>query len=185
MIKAAVHHLTADGVHKRIGYVRLFDSPEGLLLEPDLEDLPPGKHGFHIHEFGDVEPALKKGKYVAGGSAGGHYDPEHTGEHLGPYQEGHLGDLPVLVVDNDGTATTPVIAPRLTLEEVKGRALILHSGGDNYSDYPLVNGGGISRIAGGIITNDCPYCRDATLLSLGKWVAVGAVAWWLLKPPKS
>lgn len=171
MIKAAIHHLSKEGVGKKIGYVYLSNTPDGLLLEPDLLELPPGFRGFHVHEFGNVEP--KDGK--AGGMAGQHYDPENTDRHLGPYRDGHLGDLPRLKVNPDGTATTPVLAPRLELDDVKGRALIIHSGGDNYSDSPVVNGGGKSRIAGGIITNDCPYCKaktDKVMLALGA-VAVG------------
>jgi Cu-Zn family superoxide dismutase len=40
----------------------------------------------------------------------------------GPTGAGHLGDLPLLVVNNDGKATQPVVAPRLkTLDEVKGK----------------------------------------------------------------
>lgn len=169
MIKAAMHHLSKTGVGKKIGYVYLSDTPDGLLLEPDLCEIPPGEHGFHIHEFGDVEP--RNG--TPGGMAGQHYDPENTGVHLGPYRNGHRGDLPRLTADSNGTCKTPVMAPRLRLEEVKGRALVVHSGGDNYSDHPLPNGGGKSRIVGGIITNDCPYCKtkqQKMLLTLGAMV---------------
>ena len=176
MIKAAMHHLSKKGVGKKIGYVYLSDTPDGLLLEPDLKGLPPGDHGFHVHEFGDLDP--KNGS--PGGMAGQHYDPDNTGKHLGPYRNGHKGDLPRLTVNRDGTATQPVVAPRLRLNEIKGRALILHSGSDNYSDHPLPNGGGKSRIVGGIITNDCPYCRtkaEQTALALG----AAAVAYMVLK----
>ena len=65
--------------------------------------------------------------------------------------------------------------PSIRLEEVKGRALVVHSGGDNYTDQSLPNGGGKSRIVGGIITNDCPYCKtkqQKMLLTLGA-VALG------------
>ena len=171
MIRAAMHILSPTGVGRKIGFVTLQDTPDGLLLEPDLRDLPPGQHGFHVHEFGNVEP--KDGK--PGGMAGEHLDPEKTGKHLGPYRDGHLGDLPRLLVDADGTATRSVLAPRLVLDDVRGRALIIHSGGDNYSDFPLPNGGGKSRIVGGIITNDCPYCRskqEKMALALGA-LAVG------------
>ena len=143
----------------------------GLALEPDIKGLEEGEHGFHIHEYGDLSPKFKKGKWIAGGSAGQHYDPGKTGKHLGPYRNGHAGDLPVLIVDEQGNANTAVVAPRLTLDEVRGKSLIIHSGGDNYSDYPIVNGGGKSRIAGGIITNGCPYCKKKKLL-----LATGGIA---------
>ncbi len=64
-------------------------------------------------------------------AAGGHLDPQNTGKHEGPEGQGHLGDLPVLVVNNDGIASEPVTAPRLkSLDEVKDKALMIHVGGD-------------------------------------------------------
>jgi Cu-Zn family superoxide dismutase len=49
-------------------------------------------------------------------------------------------------------ATSPVLAPRLKkLEDVKGRALMIHAGGDNYSDTPAKLGGGGARMACGLI----------------------------------
>ena len=84
-------------------------------------------------------------------AAGGHYDPANTGKHLGPYAQGHLGDLPALYVDADGTATTPVLAPRLKLEDLAGRSIMIHAGGDNYSDSPKSLGGGGARVACGTI----------------------------------
>ena len=169
MIKAAIHNLSAKGVGKKIGFVTFQDSLEGLLVIPDVGPLPVGERGFHIHEFGNIEP--KNGK--AGGSAGEHYDPFNTKMHLGPYRNGHLGDLPVLIVDSDGRAREPVVAPRLKLADIEGRAIIIHSGGDNYSDYPVVNGGGKSRIAGGVITNDCPYCKKKNMQRLALLSLIG------------
>jgi Cu-Zn family superoxide dismutase len=43
-----------------------------------------------------------------------------------------------------------VPAPRLKLSDIQGRALVIHEGGDNYSDTPE-NGGGKGRIACGVI----------------------------------
>jgi Cu-Zn family superoxide dismutase len=43
-----------------------------------------------------------------------------------------------------------VIAPRLKLADVQGRALVIHEGGDNYSDQPE-NGGGKGRVACGVV----------------------------------
>ena len=71
--------------------------------------------------------------------------------HHGTPTTGHLGDLPALVVDNTGVATTAVIAPRLKLADIQGRAIMIHAGGDNYSDSPLPLGGGGARIACGVI----------------------------------
>ncbi len=78
--------------------------------------------------------------------------PQNTGKHEGPEGAGHLGDLPALVVNNDGKATDAVIAPRLkSLDEVKDKALMVHVGGDNMSDQPKPLGGGGERYACGVI----------------------------------
>ncbi len=88
---------------------------------------------------------------VPGLAAGGHYDPDNTGVHKGPYGNGHLGDLPALFVDQSGRANHPVLAPRVLIKDLKGRALIIHAGGTNYSDRPQKLGGGGARIACGIV----------------------------------
>lgn len=138
---------------KNIGFVNIAESPDGLLFTPDLKELSPGLHGFHIHENASCAPGLMDGKKVAGLSAGGHFDPEKTGKHLGPYNaDGHPGDLPPVYVNNDGTATAPVLAPRLkSIKDIRHHAIMIHKGGDNYSDSPLPLGGGGGRIACGII----------------------------------
>ena len=84
-----------------------------------------------------------------GGAAGPHYDPEGKKSHKGPEAAGHRGDLPVLIAKANGVNQT-VTAPRLKMEDVTGRALVIHEGGDNYSDSPE-NGGGKGRIACGVI----------------------------------
>jgi Cu-Zn family superoxide dismutase len=43
-----------------------------------------------------------------------------------------------------------VLAPRLKVRDVKNRALMIHAGGDNYSDQPAALGGGGARIACGV-----------------------------------
>lgn len=55
------------------------------------------------------------------------------------------------MVGDDGAATIPVLAPRLQVADIKGRALMVHAGGDNYSDVPKKLGGGGARIACGVI----------------------------------
>ena len=156
-IKAAIHRLSTTGVHEKIGFVTFSDSDRGLKIDVDVRKLPDGEHGFHVHEFGNLAPKIKEGKMVAGLSAGQHYDPLDAGFHGSPTGHGHLGDLPFITVKN-GVSHETIYAPRLLLADIENRAIIIHKFGDNYSDFPLPNGGGKSRIAGGILTNSCPYC---------------------------
>jgi len=143
--------LTDQGKVQSIGTVTVKDTQYGLLLIPDLTDLTPGLHGFHVHQNPDCAAGMKDNKPMAGMAAGGHYDPAGTGKHEGPYGQGHLGDLPALYVGADGKATLPVLAPRLKTADLKGRALMIHAGGDNYSDAPAALGGGGARVACGVI----------------------------------
>jgi Cu-Zn family superoxide dismutase len=140
-----------QGIGKNIGVVAAKDSRYGLILIPQLRDLAPGIHGFHIHQSPDCDHAMKDGKHVAALAAGGHFDPFTTKKHEGPYGAGHLGDLPFLYVGADGKAVSPVLAPRLKVADLKGRSLMIHAGGDNYSDYPEALGGGGARVACGIV----------------------------------
>jgi Cu-Zn family superoxide dismutase len=62
-----------------------------------------------------------------------------------------MGDLPRLEVGADGAVKTSLIAPRIKdVSQLKGHALMIHAGGDNYSDTPPLGGGG-SRIACGVL----------------------------------
>ncbi len=140
-----------DGDVREIGTVKLQDTRYGLLLTPNLEDLEPGVHGFHVHENPSCAPGIRNGKKVAALAAGGHFDPRRTGKHEGPYGRGHLGDLPPLFVTEDGVANIPVLAPRLRLFKVRNRSLMIHMNGDNFSDTPEALGGGGARIACGVI----------------------------------
>lgn len=144
--------VTSQGVGQSIGEVTIAETGNGLEFTPDLKALPPGEHGFHIHANGSCQPAIKDGKASAAESAGGHFDPLKTGKHAGPDGEGHLGDLPVLVVNNEGKAIVPVTATRLkSLNDIKDKALMIHVGGDNMSDQPKPLGGGGARFACGVI----------------------------------
>lgn len=125
---------------------------DGVVFTPNLKGLTPGIHGFHVHQNGDCSATMKDGKEVLGGAAGGHFDPEDTDKHSVPWsEEGHEGDLPTLFVDEDGNATQPVFAPELELDDIEGRAIMIHASGDNYSDSPKPLGGGGDRVACGVI----------------------------------
>jgi len=145
-----MHYVTDQGTGKKIGTITAEQTPYGTLFRPEISGLSPGMHGFHVHAEGSCGPMEKNGHMVPGLAAGGHYDPKGTGSHQGPYGKGHLGDLPALYADKSGKVTLPVLAPRIRLNDLKGHALIIHAGGDNYSDNPKPLGGGGARIACGI-----------------------------------
>ncbi|WP_227370668.1 superoxide dismutase family protein [Halomonas sp. M20] len=145
-----MHEVDAQGVGDSIGTVKIEDTQYGLLVTPDLTGLSPGAHGFHVHENANCEPLELNGQQTAAAAAGGHYAPDQAGTHQGPYGQGHLGDLPILMVDEEGGATTPVLAPRLKVSDLENRAVVVHEGGDTYFDHPKLGGGG-SRIACGTL----------------------------------
>ena len=130
---------------KPVGAIEVTETKFGLLFTPKLYDLKGGLHGFHIHQ----NPSC--GNH--GMDAGGHHDPYNTGKHLGPYiDDGHLGDLPAIFVGSDGSSTLSVLAPRMMhLDEIRNHSLMIHEGGDNYSDMPDKLGGGGTRMMCGVI----------------------------------
>src|SRR3546814_10111839 len=51
---AAANMIDREG--RPLGSVALVETPNGVLLQSKLDGLPPGMHGFHIHEAGSCEP---------------------------------------------------------------------------------------------------------------------------------
>ena len=115
------------------------------IIKGIVKGLTPGKHGFHIHEFGDLSKGCE--------SAGGHYNPDGV-EH-GSLQQGHVGDLGNIVADKSGTARFQIKAERVELSDVVGRAIVIHAdeddlgkGGDEES---LKTGNAGERVGCGVI----------------------------------
>ncbi|SCA63999.1 Extracellular superoxide dismutase [Cu-Zn] [Chlamydiales bacterium SCGC AG-110-M15] len=129
------------------GEVILRETADGLHIQATLTGVPEGKHGFHIHEFGDVGNGGK--------NAGGHYNPEETQHGYVP-REGiefaHAGDLGNIEIGSDGRGGLTVLVPNLCLTggkyNVAGRAIIVHEKEDDFGQ-PTGNAG--SRIAAGSI----------------------------------
>jgi Cu-Zn family superoxide dismutase len=150
-MKVDVHFIDATGVGKSAGTITIKETKEGLELDTRLSGLAPGEHGFHLHENASCGPAEKDGKPTAGQAAGAHFDPEGTKAHKGPGGGGHKGDLPKLEVDPKGKVSAKLKVAGLKMEDVKGKSIMIHEGGDNYADAPKPLGGGGARIACGVI----------------------------------
>lgn len=143
--------VTAEGAGAEVGTITLEDAAGGVRLRLDLHGLPAGEHGLHLHQNPSCAPSTADGKTTPAGAAGPHFDPDASKMHMGPEGKGHLGDLPRVQVDADGTAKTALSAPRMkSVAQMKGHALMLHAGGDNYTDQPPLGGGG-ARLACGVV----------------------------------
>lgn len=151
-IEVKVSFAALAGAGESLGMVSFRQSDAGLLIDVDLSGLPAGQHGFHLHEHGSCAPHHEAdGAITPAGAAGAHYDPEGTRTHAGPDGAGHLGDLPLLEANAEGRVQTQLRAPRISsLSQLRGRALMIHAGGDNYTDTPP-NGGGGARLACAVI----------------------------------
>jgi len=151
-LRAEIKQATATGTGESLGTVTISDGAGGAVIKTALKGLPPGPHGFHVHQNGSCQPTTANGQPVPAGAAVGHFDPQNTGKHGGPEGSGHLGDLPLLQVGQDGNANQNLTAPHIKdLSALKGKAVMIHAGGDNYSDQPQPLGGGGARLGCGVL----------------------------------
>jgi Cu-Zn family superoxide dismutase len=142
----AIAMIEGLGDHKVKGKVTFTQTDEGVEIVGDFTGLQPGKHGFHVHEFGDCSMADGK-------CAGGHFNPEGM-PHAGPDDaKRHVGDLGNLEADGQGHATYKRTDSMIKLSgphSVIGRALIVHAKPDDFkTQTPPGNAG--DRIGCGVI----------------------------------
>lgn len=130
----------------RIGAAALVPTPSGLLIQLDVEGLPAGAHGFHIHETGECDaPAFK--------SAGGHFAPDGREHGFLNANGPHAGDLPNVYTEEGATRTrADVFADGLTLDQLldgDGSAIVIHATVDDYQTDPAGHAG--DRLACGVV----------------------------------
>lgn len=152
-LQVDLHKTTTAGLGEKAGTVTISSQDGGANFAVYLKGLEPNSvHGFHIHANGSCDPKEKNGKIVPALAAGGHWDPEETGKHEGPTGNGHLGDLPSIKANGEGHIDVTVSAPRIhDISTLKGHAVMVHAGGDNYSDHPKKLGGGGARMLCGVV----------------------------------
>ncbi|WP_226568650.1 superoxide dismutase family protein [Bacillus stratosphericus] len=138
---------------RKIGSIEVRESiANGLDLHVKAKGLPPGPHGFHIHETGICEtPDFE--------TAGAHFNPTHREHGFDNPKGHHASDMPNLEVGADGQIDVVVNVPDITLKggpnqllDQNGRSFIIHAEADDYLSNPSGNSG--KRIACGAITKE-------------------------------
>ncbi|MCX4098985.1 superoxide dismutase[Cu-Zn] [Nocardia sp. alder85J] len=122
-----------DASGASVGTVTIVKSGTHLELTVDAHGLKPGFHGMHFHANGKCEPnSVAPTGGPAGDflSAGGHLQLGDT------MTKPASGDLTSLEVRQDGTAKLVTTTDSVTLDDVKGKALIIHAGADNFGNIP-------------------------------------------------
>lgn len=146
-VAEAVKVATAD-IHsasqKNIsGLVNFEETPEALIVTTDIVGLKKNTRlGFHIHQEGICEGPEYK-------SAGDHFNP-HKMNHGGPEStQKHSGDMGNLQTNKDGKAETRIVLKGVTLNEVLGKAVLIHAKPDDLKTQPSGKSG--AKIACGLI----------------------------------
>jgi superoxide dismutase, Cu-Zn family len=118
--------LLRDQAGRPVGAVKLSEERrDKVQVRAVAFNLPAGFHGFHVHSVGECVPPFT--------TAGGHYNP--TGVSHGD----HAGDMPTLLVNQDGSAELRFTTDRFTLRELfdaDGSAIIVHADRDNLANIP-------------------------------------------------
>lgn len=171
--RKAIAHL--DGTMGVTGNVTISQSSctEPVFIEINVIRLTPGKHGFHIHEKGDLTDGCA--------STGGHYNPDKVSHGAPNDQVRHVGDLGNIVADEDGNAKTSYSDTVVSLygaRSVIGRAIVIHAevddlGKTNHPDS-LKTGNAGGRVACGVIGILEPFAEAAEECSSGQQVLLPA-----------
>jgi len=127
------------------GTITFTQTEKGVRVVADLQGLSKGKHGFHIHEFGDCSSA-------DGMSAGGHYNPEGKSHGAPMEMSRHMGDMGNMEADESGKAHLEYTDATILLNgsnSILGRSVIVHKNEDDLKSQPSGNAG--PRVACGVI----------------------------------
>ena len=123
------------------------EAADGLRVRVTATGLAPGAYGAHIHAVGRCDPPGFE-------SAGPHWNPTDREHGMQNPQGPHLGDLPNLMVGENGEGSFELRIPGARLGggarsmlDADGAALVIHAGADDYRTDPSGNSG--ARIACG------------------------------------
>jgi superoxide dismutase, Cu-Zn family len=128
-----------------MGTITFTKTGDGMKVVADVTGLTPGKHGFHIHEFGDCSAPDAT-------SAGGHFNPTNNPHAGHDVEKRHEGDLGNIEADSSGKAHLELTDKLMSMSGEKsiiGRSVIAHEKEDDLKTQPTGNSGG--RVACGVI----------------------------------
>lgn len=126
--------MMASKGQKVSGVLQLQETDEGVHVWGEIKELTPGEHGFHIHEFGDL-------RSDDGTATGSHFSsPGHAHGDINT-QKGHEGDFGNITADDKGVAKIDLVAHGMKLQNVLGRAFVVHAGKDDLMTQPSGNSG--------------------------------------------
>jgi Cu-Zn family superoxide dismutase len=140
-----------DSLGRKVGEATLTETPQGLKIVMQLENLPPGEHAFQIHENGVcATPDFE--------SAGGLFHPQKQLPGLKDPAGPEPGYPAKITVGADGKAKVEVVAGLVSLKKGEkhsllrpgGTSLVIRAGADANADNP--GGQSAPRIACGVIT---------------------------------
>jgi Cu-Zn family superoxide dismutase len=141
----AIAVLRSVGKNDVTGYVIFQQVGNRIRVTGKIKGLAPGKHGFHIHQFGDLTDVAK------GESAGGHWNPESQPHGAPDTKERHVGDLGNVEANAEMTATIDQYDRMLKFhgrDSIIGRSVVVHEKPDTFVQPTGAAGG---RIAFGVI----------------------------------
>jgi Cu-Zn family superoxide dismutase len=137
-----------DAKGKNVGSALLYES-NGMVIQLNLHDLPPGDHAIHIHQNASCDPPDFK-------TAGPHFNPDNKKHGLENPEGHHAGDMQNFVVDANGKAKTQIVNKDVnwgndshSIFSNGGTALVIHAKPDDMKSDPAGNAG--DRIACGTI----------------------------------
>ena len=139
----------------QIGPAGAWSVPGGVAFAVRVEGLRPGLHGIHIHHVGKCEePDFA--------SASSHMNTTEKRHGMMNPAGHHVGDLPNLVIDQQGRGTLDFTVQGLSIDQVlggDGSAIVIHDDADDLKTDPAGNSG--ARIACGVFAKFTPPAMPA------------------------